>query len=145
MFLDSLLDLGIIDNTLPAASPSIIDTVAVGESCRGAWLYVHVLTAFAASVGAPYGQFELQTSESEDFNEYTTLVASGTYNAAALAAGKEIKLPIGNDVKQYLRGYFWARSGDGTRLLTEDSVNAFSSSPVHMYIVKDVGIENVYA
>jgi hypothetical protein len=144
MILDSLLDLGGGQSTTNAASPDIIDTLAAGEAVGNAILYVHVPTAFAAAEGTPYGSFELQSSETSDFGGYTVLAASGTFAAASLTAGKEIKLPIGADAARYIRGYFKSTDPNGETIEGGYSGgHGFSATGYHFYIVKDVNASSV--
>lgn len=143
MILDDLLKLADAqESTISVASTSHVDTIAAGDAYVGNFFHARVDTAFVAAAGEPNGEFSLQTSETSDFNEVTTLASTGTYLASSLIAGKTFNLRIPPTAKRYLRGYFTA-DVDGTSVIGD--ANKFSAGKWDMYIVVDVDMQNVSA
>lgn len=128
MILDALATLATAQTTTTsAASTDIIDTLAAGDSYAGCWFVFQVTTAFTTSTATPNFLIELQTS-SDGFlgvGNDTTLVASTTWVATQLTAGKYWAVRIPLNVKRYLRGYKTVSTNTGANYVTASGYSMF--------------------
>lgn len=129
--------------TLNVAHTDLIDTLAAGNDYNGTWFVVQVSTSFTSGgTLTPVVRFELQSSSSLTFDTTTdvTLVASNTYTAAKLTAGKmwAVKVPPG--AKRYIRAYNKVTGvGDANSgYFTAGAWNSFLTTDI------DVRIDNRY-
>ena len=135
MILDALAQLADGQSTtFSAASSSVIDTLAKGDSYEGAWFVAMVDTSFTAGLGAPTTSFLLETSGVEAFtSDVNTLITTTATLVAGLTAGTFFKVRIPPGAKRYIRGYKSVTNYAAASI-------ALGVSVYSMFITKDVEI-----
>ena len=123
--------------TSSEASTDIVDTLAKGQSYKGAFLCVRVDTAYAAT-GAPTNKWQLQTDDDSGFYDAVTIAESSALLAHQLSAGTyvmKVRIPP-SGLKRWLRVYK-VKSPDpdyGAAIFTAGKWDAFVTQDVDVDI-----------